>query len=279
MTIDIGRLTTSATSDFATSWPGGKLQIASRARTQHVEGSLHSSANHLVMVTLQGGARRHRYSTDDGLVFDGSDRRGVVSILPAGCRRDLVLTDVEWRWAAFSIAASGDDPSGLRAMHFDDESFMFQAFRALSDLVSSDGGVDPALAGSMADATWRYASSRYFADRLRPGPSLLPAWRLRRVRDYIDANLGDRIWVGDLAAICGLSERQFYRAFHQTVGQTPIAAINAARVQRAKTYLQDRDRSIIEVARLVGFDSPTYFARVFQRLTGQTPALWRTENT
>ncbi len=277
MATDIGRLSSAARSDLAVVWPGGRLQIASRERTDHVDGTLQSD-HHLIMATLRGGARHHSYLTDDGLRYEGRDACGMVSFLPAGCRRKLELQDVCWTWAAFCVAPSDDDPSDLRSLQFAGEPLLFHLFRALEDLSARDNRLDGALAASMSSTAWGYVVARHLT-RARPEQApLLPAWRLRRVRDYIEANLSGRIAVADLAAVCSLSERQFHRALLQTVGQTPIAMINVVRAERAKQHLLQPDASILEVARRVGFESPTYFARVFRGVTGLTPARWRAHN-
>jgi AraC-like DNA-binding protein len=48
-------------------------------------------------------------------------------------------------------------------------------------------------------------------------------WQVRRVREYIDANIGGRILVSDLSHIARRSEAHFTRAFKRTFGETPHA--------------------------------------------------------
>lgn len=47
------------------------------------------------------------------------------------------------------------------------------------------------------------------------------------------------------------------------------------RVERAKAYLSAASVSVKEVAVLVGFRDPAYFARVFKRFAGTSPAEYR----
>jgi two-component system response regulator YesN len=47
------------------------------------------------------------------------------------------------------------------------------------------------------------------------------------------------------------------------------------RVERAKAYLASGSVAIKEVSALVGFRDPAYFARVFKRFEGTSPADYR----
>jgi two-component system response regulator YesN len=44
------------------------------------------------------------------------------------------------------------------------------------------------------------------------------------------------------------------------------------RVERAKAYLRSSGVAVKEAALMVGFRDPAYFARVFRRFEGQSPA-------
>ena len=50
----------------------------------------------------------------------------------------------------------------------------------------------------------------------------LLAWQLKRVVDYIEAHLADRIAAVDLAALINVSTGQLFRAFKISVGVTPF---------------------------------------------------------
>jgi signal transduction histidine kinase len=50
--------------------------------------------------------------------------------------------------------------------------------------------------------------------------------------------------------------------------------LNRARIDRAKELL-DHGRSALEVSIEVGFADPSYFTKVFRRLTGMTPSTYR----
>src|SRR5262245_39516723 len=65
----------------------------------------------------------------------------------------------------------------------------------------------------------------------------LPPRALRRVRDYIDACLGESVDNATLAAVATLSGSHFVRAFKQSEGVTPHRYVIRRRVERVKELL------------------------------------------
>src|SRR4029077_4143254 len=51
----------------------------------------------------------------------------------------------------------------------------------------------------------------------------LLAWQARKVRDYIDSHITERIPVADLCALVQRSEAHFSRSFRRTFGQSPYS--------------------------------------------------------
>ena len=64
----------------------------------------------------------------------------------------------------------------------------------------------------------RYAVRRYAPVAYRGG---LPAYRLRRVLDYIGDNLAEDLSFGQLAAVVDMSPHYFAELFKMSTGQTP----------------------------------------------------------
>ena len=105
----------------------------------------------------------------------------------------------------------------------------------------------------------------------------LPAFKLRRVADYLEAHLSEEISVGRLAEEAGLSEFHFSRRFKQTTGVPPLQYLLRLRVARARHLLRETNKSVINVGLEVGFTSPSYFAHLFRREVGVTPSEYRGE--
>jgi AraC-like DNA-binding protein len=108
----------------------------------------------------------------------------------------------------------------------------------------------------------------------RPSGGLAPGG-LRRVREHVEAHLSERIRLSELAAIAGLSDCHFSRAFKQSVGVPPHRYIMTRRVAAAARLMQDSDRPLIEISHAVGFFDQSHFTRVFVDLMGETPRGFR----
>jgi iron complex transport system substrate-binding protein len=72
-----------------------------------------------------------------------------------------------------------------------------------------------------------------------------------------------------------LSLHYFSRRFRREVGQSPVRYLHWFRVERAKPLLAHSNHSIERIARSVGFPDPRYFGKIFARLEGTSPRLYR----
>ena len=103
----------------------------------------------------------------------------------------------------------------------------------------------------------------------------LLAWQSRRVRDYIESHLADRLRVTELAALVNRSPAHFSRAFKATFGETPRAFVFRRRIELAAKYLASTDMCLSEVAMHCGFADQAHLCKRFREATGRTPTLWR----
>jgi AraC-like DNA-binding protein len=81
--------------------------------------------------------------------------------------------------------------------------------------------------------------------------------------------------VSDLAYRFGYSEGYFYRIFKKQTGQTPIAFLTNTRIQHAVQVMKNTTLTLDRIARLVGYDDPLYFSRVFRNIVGCSPRKFR----
>ena len=103
----------------------------------------------------------------------------------------------------------------------------------------------------------------------------LAPWQERRTKEYLDADLGGEISLKQLAMECGLSVRQFSRAFRQSIGVPPYRYLLKRRVEKAQQLLQDPAFSLLDVALACGFADQSHFTRVFNASVGISPGMWR----
>jgi AraC family transcriptional regulator len=103
----------------------------------------------------------------------------------------------------------------------------------------------------------------------------LQKWRLKRVLEYIEQHLSEKIGLHDLAAVAGLSRMHFASQFRHATGRRPHEFLLKRRVRRAEELLRDTSTSIVEISLIVGFQTQAHFTTVFKRFTGCTPHKWR----
>jgi len=118
--------------------------------------------------------------------------------------------------------------------------------------------IDPEAAGEVADSQGR-----------------LLEWQARKVRNYVDGHITERILVADLSAVIKRSEAHFSRAFKRTFGESPHAFVIRRRVEFAAHYLLQADASLSDIALRCGFSDQSHLCKAFRQATGQSPALWR----
>ncbi len=68
-----------------------------------------------------------------------------------------------------------------------------------------------------------------------------------------------------------MSKSHFYRVFKNEVGVSPTDFINDERIGRAANMLKDPHRKIKEVYLECGFESRSYFNRLFKRKKQLSP--------
>ena len=95
--------------------------------------------------------------------------------------------------------------------------------------------------------------------------------RLRRVLDYVAANIKDDITLLDLAGIAGYSPFHFARKFTLAMGISPQRYISRMRLEGAMTELAAAKLPLAQIALNAQFSSQASFTRAFHRAIGMTP--------
>lgn len=89
--------------------------------------------------------------------------------------------------------------------------------------------------------------------------------RIKAVIDYIEDHYTEKINLNQLADISHFSKFHFSRIFSSVTGATPIAFLNQKRLEKSIDYLTETDQSILEIAMLCGFGSPSTFNSLFKK--------------
>jgi AraC family transcriptional regulator len=120
----------------------------------------------------------------------------------------------------------------------------------------------------------RYAVRRFPAASYRRG---LPGYRLKRVTEFIEANLAHELSLKELAGVAGMSAHYFAELFKRSTGLPPHKFVLRRRIERAKQVLCENERSVSDAGLSAGFENPSHFARMFRKIVGVSPSRFRLE--
>jgi AraC-like DNA-binding protein/ligand-binding sensor protein len=98
---------------------------------------------------------------------------------------------------------------------------------------------------------------------------------IRRARAYILANQADPIDLDKVAQAMHVSTFYFCKMFKKATGLTFTDYLSRVRVEKAKTLLLNPHLRISEIAYDVGFQSLTHFNRMFRKIVGESPTVYR----
>jgi AraC family transcriptional regulator len=116
-----------------------------------------------------------------------------------------------------------------------------------------------------------------FAPRSISGKGGMAPRLLRRVLEFMNANMDKQIGLKDLADSAGLSLSHFSFQFRASTNQSPHQYMLRLRVERSKELLADSRLSVLDVGLEVGFRNQQHFATVFRNSVGAPPSVYRTQ--
>ena len=99
---------------------------------------------------------------------------------------------------------------------------------------------------------------------------------LRKVHEFITANLADDISVADIARAASLSPFHLGRSYHQATGQTLWQHVLQSRATLARRLMAERPHTTLgDIAVLSGFQTYSQFIAAFRKTHGMTPSACR----
>ena len=94
---------------------------------------------------------------------------------------------------------------------------------------------------------------------------------MRRVNHFLNQTFASQITLKEVADFAGLSSSYLSRQFHHEYGISFNAYLTARRLEAAQHFLHSSRLQIGEIAAQCGFNSVSYFIRVYRRHYGVTP--------
>ncbi|MEM1121887.1 MAG: AraC family transcriptional regulator, partial [Bacteroidota bacterium] len=98
--------------------------------------------------------------------------------------------------------------------------------------------------------------------------------RIRQIYAYIDQHYQRKITIQEVAQLCNLGREAFCRYFKRATGSTFIELLNQYRISQAKRLLL-LNKNVSETCFECGFESLSYFNRIFKKVTDENPSDFR----
>lgn len=92
-----------------------------------------------------------------------------------------------------------------------------------------------------------------------------------RIQEYIRKNLSSRLSLNDVAAVFNFSPNYLSQLLSSSGEASFVEFVTITRIAAAKELMETSDLKVYEISEQVGFESASYFSKVFKRLEGISP--------
>ncbi|MDO4275019.1 MAG: AraC family transcriptional regulator [Eubacteriales bacterium] len=104
---------------------------------------------------------------------------------------------------------------------------------------------------------------------------LLQEQRVRAMLSYIHTHFSENISIDSIADAANVSRSECFRCFKEILRKTPIEYLCEYRLSRAAQLLAGTDETIFHISYSCGFNSPSYFSKLFKDKCGISPGQFR----
>ena len=101
------------------------------------------------------------------------------------------------------------------------------------------------------------------------------ATRMQHMLAYIEVHYTEELTVESIAKAGHVSKRECLRCFQKAMGTSPIQYVIGLRIAKAKKLLHQSTLTLLEVSEQCGFQTQSYFTKVFKEQVGETPSKYR----
>ena len=99
--------------------------------------------------------------------------------------------------------------------------------------------------------------------------------KLRPVLDFMQSRLYGKLTLAEVAEFAGISQTGINQLFHKHFGTSPIEYFLNCKLTLAENLLRQHNTSVKEIATLLAYPSPQYFATKFKEKYGVSPTVLR----
>jgi AraC family transcriptional regulator len=289
----------------------GGLRSAAQVRADRPRGTLLASSSRWVWA---GPFQADEYAAYPGVIASPNDhiaisatlrpsgylretRRGRTFEGPVGAGDAVIIPSrevTEWTGAIPAhvrmavapslVAEAADDIHGAGArrariadvLHTADPVLARLAELIVAELRAPDHPAQRLMFDSLAAALVAHLLRAYSGlDEPRAALPALTRRGVGRAVDYIHQHPAAAPGLAELAAVAGLSQHHFARAFRAATGESPVRYAERVRIEHATRLLRSGSLPLAEVAAALGYSDQAHFTRRFRAHTGTTPGEFR----
>ncbi len=100
---------------------------------------------------------------------------------------------------------------------------------------------------------------------------------ISEIASYLDDNYKEKITIDDLAFLFGTNRTTLCREFKNYTQKTVTEYLDDIKINKAKEYIKNSNKTFTEIASNLNFESIHYFTRFFKKHTGVSPKTYRAE--
>lgn len=267
-------------------WPGVEVLLCREDIRRRTLWAIHQP-RHTVIVHLSGTMRTLDTEIEGAGATHDPPAPGDIWLVPSGSRyasqaQGQVISYAELRISPdAAIDVPGSRPASLekvapRLGHRDE--FLYSTLARICTLIQNPDDLSAMMAERLQLALRQHLFRDYrpdFAPSQGASKVAFSALVARRLSDYIETHLEQRIALADLAAIADTNVHRLLIAFRRNFGTTPAQYVLAQRLRRARWRLLNSSQDIADIAVACGFSSHSHLASAFKRDIGITPTQFR----
>jgi len=95
------------------------------------------------------------------------------------------------------------------------------------------------------------------------------------IQSYIDEHYTEKISLEEIAAVLKMNHYYMAHVFKNTIGYSPMNYVIRRRVGEAQSHLLYTDKTVTEIAYMVGYNSASNFNKAFKKMVGMSPQRYR----
>ena len=98
---------------------------------------------------------------------------------------------------------------------------------------------------------------------------------LKNMVGFIQQNYSKKVSLSDIAFSGAVGQSKCCKLFMKYFNLTPNIYLTQYRLNKSVELLKDKDKSITEIAEVIGFGGSSYYAETFRKWSGMSPTEYR----